>query len=830
MGLFSRNAKALVPVTPRLIPRRDDDDRFDGAELNDAVSRAIDAAMKKSLSYANYIAFDNLDDQSGYFGTEFEIRTTAGRLKGLYSREPWIYTSATHIAKALSSVPMKLYNPANDQEIKKHFVIDILKSGSPTQSNIELQMVEGVDLLLGGNYFLLLEPDLKTVAGLAPVDMVSLVYSQDMTRIAAIDVFSMGVGTKAARFPMEQVVHVKLPNPSNFMYGMSPFAAAARPILQDRYKNEYEMAFYLRGATSQGVIETTEDLSKSRFQRLMRTFEQAFTGRANWWRTIFLPKGAKWSANSLTMAEMQHLETLKENRKTILAVLGIPPSIVGLIEDVNRATAEQQERIFWMNTIVPLCQLRAAGWNNSHLIKNVLKGKVEVRPDFSGIDAVEGFAALKKEKAEAMAPYFTIDEIRRDVWKAQPIGDERGLKLVAEIKSAAAPGFPGAGQLALPPAAAKAAIPDGYTCMALMFPKDTYPTREMAIKWAGNKGYKSDSVEECSDHWRMQQNLPDAYDQASIKEIALDDGVRGLFGKPADMKAVRAAAKAAATASQNRIETRLGVQLLETFRAYVDDLLSEARKALLEKRHVRTYLEAYRADRAKAWAKRALPTLLAAQDRGFSAGLSQVKAAFGETKRDSLFPGLNETDKQAVDVLKERTRDGRRRTLEERSIERFDGLDATQTENVMRTIQRGEEQGQSYEEIARTIRDTYGEAYDGQANTIVRTEILSAVSEGLDWNHQVLRQVFTQVLKEWMHQGDDAINSHARQEHVELDGVQVENDDVWTYTELATGNEINLAYPRDPQGGPGAVINCRCTMVSVIPDDASSNAEAILNS
>jgi hypothetical protein len=82
-------------------------------------------------------------------------------------------------------------------------------------------------------------------------------------------------------------------------------------------------------------------------KRLMNTFEQVFTGKRNWWRQIFLPKGAKWVSSGLTMSEMQHLEGLRENRLSILAALGIPPSKVGLVQDVNRSTSDNQDKDFW---------------------------------------------------------------------------------------------------------------------------------------------------------------------------------------------------------------------------------------------------------------------------------------------------------------------------------------------------------------------------------------------------------------------------------------------------------------------------------------------------
>jgi hypothetical protein len=104
---------------------------------------------------------------------------------------------------------------------------------------------------------------------------------------------------------------------------------------------------------------------------------------------------------------------------------------------------------------------------------------------------------------------------------------------------------------------------------------------------------------------------------------------------------------------------------------------------------------------------------------------------------------------------------------------------------------------------------------------------LCAISEGQEWNHKVLREVFDEVGKQWFHTGDVGINPEARKEHAafEGDGI-VAYDYVWTNP--TTG--AKLKYPRDPSSGPADICNCRCSWVSVIPQDARSKSDLIVNS
>ncbi len=768
---FRQKAIALPPIKAKPV-----DEKADPSELNDAhggltssdhiYAPFYGANQKSSLSAASYIAFDNVDDQGGYYGAELDIRSTAGRIKALFAREPWIYAAATIMARDLSSIPLKVRKKgdAESKPLDKHPLNKLLSSGTDLQSPQELRWVQHLDQSLAGNSFLVLSENFQEVVGQAPAEMVNLQYSKDYKRIEKIELYGTDQQRVSTTIDMKYVVQNKMPNPYTPFFGLSPFVAAARPILTDRYMSEYMMTFFLRGATMPGVVETTEDLSQSRFRRLMRTFEMAFTGKANWWRTLFMPKGATWKNSSISMADMELLAQMNRNPKVILAVLGIPPSMCGIIEDVNRATSEQQERVYWLNTVLPMAQFFAAGWNNSYVVKEFYKGAVEVFPDLTGLEVLEGTVANKGEKSKAMESTHLIDEIREIVWKSDPLPNGKGQIFVSQAKP-----------VALPPAGN---------------PSGTPP------EGGGNP-----------------PPTP-APDPANIDDPPTNED-------PA--KTQRAARKTVATASQNRIERRATEGLYPAVKAWLSELTEETAKALHEKRDVRKYLAAHATARQERFMLRALPVYERAMDWGFAAATAQIKNLSNvQEKAGPRFDGLTETDKEAIDILRAKTRSGQRALLEARGIGAFEGFDPTATERIMQMIEDGFAAGMSFEEIAADLRgsDGFEESYVDQARTIVRTEILSAVSIGQAWNHEVLGQIFSEVNKQWLSQDDDRV----RDDHLAFEELgEVAQDFVFTASD---GSQ--LEYPRDPNGSAGQVINCRCTLVSTIPDSAISNADSIL--
>lgn len=85
-----------------------------------------------------------------------------------------------------------------------------------------------------------------------------------------------------------------------------------------------------------------------------------------------------------------------------------------------------------------------------------------------------------------------------------------------------------------------------------------------------------------------------------------------------------------------------------------------------------------------------------------------------------------------------------------------------------------------------------------------RTAVTSAQNAGTQAAFDQAKDMGIQTKKEWMCTHD----SRTRESHAAMDGERVENDDVFSN---------GLMYPGDPEGEPGEVYNCRCTMRAIMP-------------
>ena len=126
MGLFSKKQ----PQITLPIPAPTKEELFSLAESlgQQGLAHAINSAIQKQIDNSQYFqAYENADDQGNFFGTEFNIRATAGRIKATYTREPWIFATATLLARTLSSLPFIVVNAQTEEVDKTHPLNNKLK-------------------------------------------------------------------------------------------------------------------------------------------------------------------------------------------------------------------------------------------------------------------------------------------------------------------------------------------------------------------------------------------------------------------------------------------------------------------------------------------------------------------------------------------------------------------------------------------------------------------------------------------------------------------------------------------------------------------------------
>jgi HK97 family phage portal protein len=241
--------------------------------------------------------------------------------------------------------------------------------------------------------------------------------------------------TEYVTFKKENIIHIRMPNPGNEVYGLSPLESLAMPIETDLYAQAYNRDFFKNDATPRLHVDmgncTIDQLNRNRLY-----WRTQFRGTGNPHKTIVTEGGAKVTPVGTPPKDMEFLNQRKFSRDEILGVFGVPPGKVGIYEDANRANAKEQDRTFKAEKIIPLQNKLEEKINRAIVTKFELPYKFK----FVEIDLEDESEQSEIDERDLRGGVVTINEVRRrrglkDVeWGNTPILRENVAPIETENK------------------------------------------------------------------------------------------------------------------------------------------------------------------------------------------------------------------------------------------------------------------------------------------------------------------------------------------------------------------------------------------------------------
>lgn len=136
--------------------------------------------------------------------------------------------------------------------------------------------------------------------------------------------------------------------------------------------------------------------------------------------------------------------------------------------------------------------------------------------------------------------------------------------------------------------------------------------------------------------------------------------------------------------------------------------------------------------------------------------------------------------------------------LEKKVMKSAVQVNETTKKDILKQLQEAEANGEGINEMAGRIKNLFEETYKNRAQTVARTEVISANNKA---GMEAAKQAGMRY-KVWL----TALDERTRPWHAEADGRTVPMDEPF----IINGEE--LQFPGDPNGSPENIINCRCTM------------------
>ncbi len=339
-------------------------------------------------------------------------RTTEGFLKA-YGEIGWLYAVVFRIALGCGEVKWRLFNGSDRSErtqISKHPVLTLLDRINPFQTSNEFIELHTIYQDLVGECFWILNYN-----ALGEPAEIWIPYPNRMSVVPDKTKFIKGyiyqVGAEKIPFDVNEVIHFKYPNPLNQYRGLGPAQAIGINLDAQQNADKWVNTFFYNSARPDGVIQFDYNLSDEQFDKLKKQWGERYRGVSKAHQVALLEGGGKYIQIQNTIKDMDFPNLQLKNRDVILGVFGMPQSVMGISENVNKANAEAGDYTFARWIVKPRLD-RMKSKIQEQLIPKFRKSE-NLELDYD--EVVPETVDQKRELAESgmRAGYLTINEARK---------------------------------------------------------------------------------------------------------------------------------------------------------------------------------------------------------------------------------------------------------------------------------------------------------------------------------------------------------------------------------------------------------------------------------
>lgn len=367
-------------------------------------------------------------------------------LLNAYNEMPWLRAVVNKVSRGVASTPWQLYvvrrggkavkaakiqradydvrrkllavcrKQAELVEIEEHPLLDLLDNANSFLTGLTARQLTQVHLDLVGEAFWLKE---RNGAGKPvaywPLPPDWVISTPTPTR----RFFRVSFRAWQGEIPDTEILWMADPDPTNpYGRGSGMARALADELETDEYAAKHTKSWFYNRARPDLVI-SGEGIRPEDTARLEEDWLRKNQGFWKAFKPYFLSKKVDIQTLSQTFENMQLVDLRKYERDTIIQVYGVPPEILGIIENSNRSTIDASDYLFARWVVQPRLEF----------LRAVLQERLVPEFDDRLILDYESPVAEDKEynlKVAQAAPWsMTVDEWR-ELQGREPLPDEQG--------------------------------------------------------------------------------------------------------------------------------------------------------------------------------------------------------------------------------------------------------------------------------------------------------------------------------------------------------------------------------------------------------------------
>ncbi|GAF80769.1 unnamed protein product, partial [marine sediment metagenome] len=290
-----------------------------------------------------------------------------------YEQMPWLYSAIFQISTSIARLPWQITKKTRlteaemkDEEGDSKFKVEDITDNTDNplvallmQPNAEMTWFDFMESVcsfieLSGNAYVELSKNAMDQIGdmyIMRPDRMKVLAGEDNKLVAGYE-FKVSKASEGTHFDAKDVMHIKTFNPTDDWYGLASVKPATLSLSLEDAARKFNTEFFLNDATPGGVLSTEAAITKEDAERIeerWRTRNAAGKRR----RTVILPFGIEYKMIGTEIKDIEFEGLMKQTTQEQLAVTGVPPAKVGLLQFAKYSNYEIQNRAFYEDTIEP---------------------------------------------------------------------------------------------------------------------------------------------------------------------------------------------------------------------------------------------------------------------------------------------------------------------------------------------------------------------------------------------------------------------------------------------------------------------------------------------
>ena len=332
-----------------------------------------------------------------------------------YKKNVIVYRCVQLISRALASVDWVLQD--GDTIMQEHEILTLMNK--PNSKQYKTTFIEEAIsyLLLSGNCYVLA----KRIDNKKPVnlyllrpDRVSIITGKEGLPTA----YQYQIAGQKQFFEVNQetgecdILHIKLFNPLDDWYGMSPIEVALGSINQHNSIAQQNTAFLQNGGRPSGALMYKSSIDPQKRNELKDNLRNLYEGGRNAGKILLLEGNFEWKEMGLSPKDLDFISGKELAAKEIALAFGVPNILVGSMSSATFANYKEARYNFWEETLIPLLNIVAGEFSN--WLQMLFKTSLKLWYDMDSIPALVSKREIEWRKINN-ADFLTKNEKREAV-------------------------------------------------------------------------------------------------------------------------------------------------------------------------------------------------------------------------------------------------------------------------------------------------------------------------------------------------------------------------------------------------------------------------------